>query len=145
MRTKVGDRYVVEEMRKHGYRFGGEQSGHLVYLDHASTGDGMVGALKILTMLKKQGCTVADLKKTFEPYPQSLINVRVREKLPLDELDSVQAVIRRVEEGLGNDGRVMVRYSGTEAKARVLVEGPDSAQVEAWAHEIADSMQAALG
>ena len=145
VRTKVGDRYVVEEMRKHGYRFGGEQSGHLVYLDHASTGDGMVGALKILTMLKKQGCTVADLKKTFEPYPQSLINVRVREKLPLDELDSVQAVIRRVEEGLGNDGRVMVRYSGTEAKARVLVEGPDSAQVEAWAHEIADSMQAALG
>ena len=145
VRTQVGDRYVVEEMRKHDYRFGGEQSGHLVYLDHASTGDGMVGALKILTMLKRQGCTVEDLSQTFEPYPQSLVNVQVNQKPPIEEIDSVQAVIRRVEQGLGTDGRVMVRYSGTESKARVLVEGPDSAQVEAWAREIADSMQAALG
>lgn len=144
IRTQVGDRYVVEAMRQGNFRFGGEQSGHLVYLDHASTGDGMVGALKLMTMMKQSGKALADLKKVFVPFPQSLVSVRVQEKKPIAELDAVSKLIADVEAKLGSDGRVMVRYSGTEPKARVLVEGLDAAQVDAWANEIADTMRTVL-
>jgi len=144
IRTQVGDRYVVQAMREGDFRFGGEQSGHLVYLDHASTGDGMVGALKLMTMMKQSGKALADLKKVFVPFPQSLVSVRVQNKTPIAELDSVSKLIADVEGKLGGDGRVMVRYSGTEPKARVLVEGPDAAQVDTWANEIAETMRTIL-
>ncbi len=145
VRTQVGDRYVVEEMRAHGYTFGGEQSGHLVYLDHATTGDGMVAALKLLAVMRRQGAKLSDLRSTLTPYPQALVNVKVSEKRPIEELPDVQKIVEKVERSLGNDGRVMVRFSGTEPKARVLVEGPDKAQVGAWAKSIADAIGRALG
>lgn len=145
VRTQVGDRYVVESMRAHGYSFGGEQSGHLVYLDHATTGDGMVAALKLLAVLRRQGVKLSQLRSTFTPFPQALVNVVVKQKRPVEELPEVQKLVRQVEKALGGDGRVMVRFSGTEAKARVLVEGPDKAHVAASAKSIADAIGRALG
>ncbi|MBN1960768.1 MAG: phosphoglucosamine mutase [Deltaproteobacteria bacterium] len=145
IRTKVGDRYVVEKMRANGYNFGGEQSGHLIYLDHATTGDGMVAALKLLAVLRSQNAQMSELRKMIVPFPQALINVTVKEKRPIEELDNVQKLIRNIERTLGNDGRVMVRFSGTEPKVRVLVEGPELAQVETWAKNIADQLAKDLG
>ena len=145
VRTKVGDRYVVEEMREHGYNFGGEQSGHLVFLDHATTGDGILAALQVLAVMGRTGKPMSELKRIFEPVPQVLLNFEVKEKRDLDKLPEVQKVISGVEKKLGKNGRVVVRYSGTEAKARVLVEGPDAKKIKQYAEEIAASMQKALG
>lgn len=144
VRTQVGDRYVVECMRQQGYSFGGEQSGHLVYLDHATTGDGLLGALKVLALMRRQQQPLSVLQHILVPFPQALVNIRVARKAPIETLPSVQSVIQRVEHALGGDGRVMVRYSGTEAKARVLVEGPDAHAVRAWAEEIAQALGHAL-
>src|SRR5690606_8199434 len=126
VRTRVGDRYVVEEMRRSGYNFGGEQSGHLVFLDHATTGDGIVAALALLAVAMREQKPLVDLASAFTPVPQTLLNVPIKQKKALEELPSVQAVIRGVEEKLGAEGRVLVRFSGTEPKARVLVEGPEA-------------------
>jgi len=145
VRAAVGDRYVVEEMRRSAYTFGGEQSGHLIYLDHATTGDGMLAALKLLAVLRRSGARMSELKKTLTPLPQALLSVPVRTRRPLEELAAVQAAIARCEQALGQDGRVLVRYSGTEAKARVLVEGPDRAQVDTYASQIAAEIGRALG
>jgi phosphoglucosamine mutase len=145
IRTQVGDRYVVEEMRAHGHNFGGEQSGHLVYLDHATTGDGMVAALKLMAVLRRQNIQMSELRQMIIPFPQALVNVVVKERRPVEELDNVQKAIREVERCLGADGRVMVRFSGTESKVRVLVEGPDKTQVSAWAKSIAGQISRALG
>ena len=145
IRTQVGDRYVVEAMRAGGHNFGGENSGHLVYLDHSTTGDGMIAALKLLAVLRRENVKLSELASVFHPYPQSLLAVSVREKKPLDEIDEVQAEISRVEQELGDDGRVMVRYSGTEAKARVLVEGVDEVYVGRAADAIAAAIRRALG
>lgn len=144
-RTRVGDRYVVSEMRQRGCSFGGEQSGHLVYLEHSTTGDGMLAALKLLAALRRQGAKLSELRDKVTLYPQALANVRVREKRPIEELDGVQKAIEKVERALGDRGRVFVRYSGTEAKARVLVEGEDRASVERHAQSIANELQRALG
>ena len=145
VRTQVGDRYVVEKMREAGYSFGGESSGHLVYLDHATTGDGMVGALRLLALMRRERARLSELAGILQLYPQKTVTVPVREKKPFDELPSVRAAIERVEGSLGGDGRVMVRYSGTEQAARVLVEGPARDAVERWAQEIADEITRALG
>lgn len=145
VRTKVGDRYVVEEMRKHGYTFGGEQSGHLVFLGHATTGDGTLAALQVLAVMCRSGKPMSELTKIFEPVPQVLLNVMVKEKRELSKLPTVQKVITSVEKKLGKDGRVLVRYSGTEPKVRVLVEGIDAKKIRAWAEEIGDSLKKALG
>jgi phosphoglucosamine mutase len=145
IRTGVGDRYVVEQMRQHGYNFGGEQSGHLVYLDHSTTGDGMLAALKLLAAIKRHKQPLSVMRNFYRPYPQVLVNIAVKVKKPLAELPTVQALIAQVQQKLGDDGRVMVRFSGTESKARVLVEGPEQAAIDAWAQDIAKAMQAALG
>ena len=145
LRTQVGDRYVVEAMRKKRLNLGGESSGHLVYLDHATSGDGLLAALKLLAVMQRRGRPVSELAAILQPYPQSQVNVAVREKRPLEELGELQKVVRDVEEKLGDDGRVMVRYSGTESKARVLVEGPNADQVDLWAQDIASTLQKALG
>jgi phosphoglucosamine mutase len=137
VRTQVGDRYVVEEMRKHGYNFGGEQSGHLVFLDHATTGDGIVAALRVLAVMVKEGRPLSELAKVMERTPQVLLNLAVDRKIPLDELPDVQRIIADVERQLGDDGRVLVRYSGTESKARVMIEGMDESRIQGWADEIA--------
>jgi phosphoglucosamine mutase len=142
VRTQVGDRYVVGAMRQGGYNLGGEQSGHLIFLDHSTTGDGLVAGLGFLGALVQTGKSVSELSGVLEPFPQSLVNVPVGEKVPLDELPEVQKLIDAAEQELGSDGRVLVRYSGTENKARVLVEGPDSSTVERLALMIGDALKA---
>jgi phosphoglucosamine mutase len=137
VRTQVGDRYVVEEMRKSGYNFGGEQSGHLVFLDHATTGDGIVAALRVLAVMIKERRPLSELSRVMERTPQVLVNLAVDRKIPLDQLPDVQRVISDVERQLGDDGRVLVRYSGTESKARVMIEGMDEVRIQGWADEIA--------
>lgn len=145
VRTGVGDRYVVEEMRKHGYSFGGEQSGHLVFLGHATTGDGTLAALQVLAVMCRNGQAMSELTRIFEPVPQTLLNVVVKEKRDLAHLAGVQKTISAVEKKLGKEGRVFVRYSGTEPKVRVLVEGADAQKIRAWAEEIGESLRRALG
>ena len=144
VRTKVGDRYVVEEMRKNGYNFGGEQSGHLVFLDHATTGDGTLAALQALAVMCRQEKPMSELKAIFEAVPQTLLNVQVKEKRDLEDLPDVMKAIRDVEKKLKDEGRVLVRFSGTEAKARVLIEGPDAKRNKAFAEEIGGALKRAL-
>jgi phosphoglucosamine mutase len=143
VRTQVGDRYVVEEMRKSGYNFGGEQSGHLVFLDHATTGDGIVAALRVLAVMVREGKPLSELAKVMERTPQVLVNLAVGRKVPLDQLPDVQKLIEAVQKQLGDDGRVLVRYSGTESKARVMIEGMDESQIKGWADEIAGVLEKA--
>jgi phosphoglucosamine mutase len=144
VRTQVGDRYVVEEMRRSGYNFGGEQSGHLLFLDHVTTGDGVCAALNLLAVMLREGRPLSELARCFEPVPQVQLNVPVREKRPLEQLAEVQKAVAAVEKALDGDGRVLVRYSGTENKARVLVEGPDAKQIAAHAEAIAAALKRAL-
>jgi phosphoglucosamine mutase len=143
VRTAVGDRYVVEEMRKHGYNLGGEQSGHLIFLDHMTTGDGIIAALRVLAVMVREGRPLSELARVMERTPQVLVNVKVDRKVPIDELADVRGLIAKVERDLGDDGRVLVRYSGTEAKARVMIEGPDEARIKDMAQGIADALVAA--
>ena len=145
VRTAVGDRHVVDAMRTGGYNFGGEQSGHLVFLDHVTTGDGVAAALNVLAVMVRQGKPLSELATCFEPMPQTLVNVPVREKRPLSDLPGVVKAIAAVEKALGGEGRVLVRASGTENKLRVLVEGPGVAQVKAHAEAIAAEIRKAIG
>ena len=145
VRTRVGDRYVVEEMRKGGYSFGGEQSGHLIFLEHATTGDGTVAALALLSVMVQSGKRVSELAKVMDVYPQAQLNLVVREKPELGSIPEVMRAIRDVEKKLGKDGRVLVRYSGTEPKVRVLVEGPDKKLIEGFADDIASELKKAIG
>jgi len=140
VRTQVGDRYVVEEMRKNGYNLGGEQSGHLVFLDHATTGDGIVAALRVLAIMAREGRKLSELATVMTRTPQVLINTAVDKKVPLDQLPDVQRMIAEIERQLGEDGRVLVRYSGTESKARVMIEGIDESQIQGWAEELAGQL-----
>jgi phosphoglucosamine mutase len=137
VRTQVGDRYVVDEMRRGGYNLGGEQSGHLVFLDHATTGDGIVAALRVLAIMARENRPLSELAKVMTRTPQVLVNTAVDRKIPLDQLPDVQRAIAAVERQLGEDGRVLVRYSGTESKVRVMIEGLDETQIKTWADELA--------
>ncbi len=144
VRTKVGDRYVVEEMRKNGYNFGGEQSGHLLFLDHATTGDGILAGLQLLAVACRQQKPISELASIFHPVPQTLLNVVVKQRRELGELPEVMRSIADVEKKLGKDGRVLVRFSGTEPKARVLIEGPDAEKNQQHAKQIADALSKSL-
>jgi len=143
VRTQVGDRYVVEEMRRNGYNLGGEQSGHLVFLDHATTGDGVVAALRVLAVMVREGRPLSELARCMTRTPQVLVNIKVAHKRPLDELVEVTRLIGAVERELGDDGRVLVRYSGTEAKARVMIEGMDEVVIQRHADAIAEALERA--
>ncbi len=145
VRTQVGDRYVVERMRREGYNFGGEQSGHLIFLDHATTGDGVLAALQLLGVVVGTGRPLSELARVMEAVPQVLKNVRVREKRPVDELSAVRRAIEAAKEELGRDGRVLVRYSGTEPKLRVMVEGDDEGRIRALADEICEAVHREIG
>jgi phosphoglucosamine mutase len=127
-------------MRKQGYNFGGEQSGHLVFLDHATTGDGIVAALRVLAVMVRENKPLSELAKVMERTPQVLVNLAVEKKIPLDQLPDVQKLIADVERQLGADGRVLVRYSGTESKVRVMIEGMDQSRIQTWADEIAGAL-----
>ncbi|MFL5308698.1 MAG: phosphoglucosamine mutase [Polyangia bacterium] len=144
LRTAVGDRYVVEAMREKGLSLGGEQSGHIIFLDHATTGDGMVAALRVLAVMVAEGKPLSELAQAMTRYPQVLLNFPVAKKRPFEEMPAVLKVIASVEKRLGSEGRVVVRYSGTESKARVMIEGTDEAGIKAQANEIAQTLQREL-
>jgi phosphoglucosamine mutase len=138
IRVDVGDRYVVEAMRKNGYNFGGEQSGHLIFLDHSSTGDGTLGALQLLAIMLREQRPLSELvDEVFEAVPQVLVNVALPERKPLAEMAKTCKVIQNAERSLGVEGRVLVRWSGTEPKLRVMVEGPNESAIRNLAKSIA--------
>ena len=145
LRTAVGDRYVVEAMRERGLSLGGEQSGHIIFLDHATTGDGIVAALRVLSVMVAEQRPLSELARAMIRFPQVLLNFAVARKRPFEEMPAVQQVIAAVTRDLGADGRVVVRYSGTESKARVMIEGTDEAGIRAQADEIASTLQRELG
>jgi phosphoglucosamine mutase len=140
VRTAVGDRYVVETMRKHDYNLGGEQSGHLIFMDHASTGDGIVAALQVLAIMMRSGLPLSELaRRAMDRVPQVLENVRLPARRSLDEMKKLAAATEKVKRALGHDGRVLVRWSGTEPKLRVMIEGPDESRIRAWALDLVDA------
>lgn len=145
VRTPVGDKYVLEEMVRLGAAVGGEQSGHVIFREFATTGDGILTALRVFETARQAGKGLDELTADLQVYPQKLVNVRVREKKRLNEVPAVQDEIRRVEEEFGGSGRVLVRFSGTEPLARVMVEGPDLAQVERCSESIAAVIRREMG
>ena len=145
LRTPVGDKYVLEEMVRSGAVLGGEQSGHVIFRQHATTGDGLLTALRIFEIAVKSGKGLDELTADLEIYPQRLKNVRVSRRKPLDELPEVVREIRDCEAEFAGAGRVLVRFSGTEPLARVMVEGPDLAQVEHFTDRIAGAIEKELG
>ncbi len=145
VRTQVGDRYVVEAMRAGGFNLGGEQSGHMIFLDHNTTGDGLITALQTLAIMKRTGRPLSELVAGFERFPQTLINVPVAEKRPFEEIPEVSDAVSKLEQEMAGRGRILLRYSGTENKARVMVEGENEDRVKATAQELADLLRRRLG
>ena len=145
LRTPVGDKYVLEQMLERGSALGGEQSGHVIFSQYATTGDGILTALQVLQIVRDSGRTLDDLVAEIESFPQKLVNVRVKNKRPLAELSSVRAEIEAAEQAFAGSGRVLVRFSGTEPLARVMVEGPSEDEVDKWTGRIAEAIQAELG
>ena len=145
LRSPVGDRHVVEQMRKGAHNLGGEQSGHILFLDDSTTGDGIMSALQVLALMARSGKKLSSLNDGFERLPQVLVNIGVATKRPLEELPTFLAAVAEVEAELGDAGRVLVRYSGTELKARVMVEGRDEARVHTLANNLAETLKRALG
>ena len=146
VRTAVGDKNVIDEMLREGYNFGGEQSGHLIFRDFSSTGDGLVAALQILRIMKAQGKPLSQLKQCWTRYPQLVTNVRVREKRPFDQLNGLPDLLNQAEAAVKKaGGRVLLRYSGTEPKARLLMEGPDAGVLKDWSARISDNLKSQIG
>ncbi len=145
LRTKVGDRYVIEEMVKRDLNVGGEQSGHMIFRDFSTTGDGIVCALQILRIMRATGKPLSELKQVLKKYPQAQRNLRVKEKPPLAEMGEVMKLVSSAEKELDGKGRVLLRYSGTEPKIRLLIEGRELAQIDRQADGIADAIQSAIG
>ena len=145
IRTAVGDKHVMEEIREHGYALGGEQSGHVIVSEHLFTGDGIVTALRVLRVMAETGRSLRDLASDLTTYPQTLVNVRVGRRVPVADVPAIAATIDSVQRRLGDEGRLLVRYSGTEPLLRIMLEGRDQQEIERWAHEIADAATSALG
>jgi phosphoglucosamine mutase len=145
VRTAVGDRYVVEAMRQRGCNVGGEQSGHLVFLDHASTGDGLLAGVLVARLLAQSKRSLSELAAVMQRLPQTLINVRVRARQDLQSVAAVRAAMSEAEAALNERGRILVRYSGTEPLVRVMVEGDTANEVEHWAQLIAAAIRSNLG
>lgn len=145
VRTDVGDKYVLDELLRLGASLGGEQSGHIILPELSLAGDGMITALCLLRALRESQKTLSEITAGFKQYPQILVNVRVREKVPFGELDSVRAAVAEVEELLSHKGRLLLRYSGTEPLARVMIEGEKQHQIEEYAARIADAIASEIG
>ena len=145
VRTPVGDKHVMEAIRDNGYALGGEQSGHVIVSEHLFTGDGIVTALCVLRVMAETGRSVRDLASDLVTYPQVLVNVRVGRRVPVGEVPAIAAAIDSVQRRLGDEGRLLVRYSGTEPMLRIMLEGRDQQEIDRWAHEIASAAQGALG
>ena len=146
VRTAVGDRQVIDEMLRHGCNFGGEQSGHIIFRDYSSTGDGLVAALQVLRIMRAKGQPLSKLARCWTRFPQLVTNIVVREKRPVEELENVSQLVAEAERELKpQGGRVFLRYSGTEPKARLLLEGRERASLEKWAHEISEAIRRQIG
>jgi phosphoglucosamine mutase len=145
IKTDVGDRYVVEEMRRGGYNLGGEQSGHMIFLDHNTTGDGLLSALQVLSIIRRTGRSLSDLADVMIPLPQVLVNVRVRERKDIMSFPDIASLVKRLEERVGENGRLLLRYSGTEPLLRIMLEGQDKYEITAWAKELAEAVEKKLG
>jgi len=144
-RTDVGDKYVLDELLRTGASLGGEQSGHLIFPRVSLAGDGMITTLSLLRAMREQDKSLEQLSAGFERYPQVLVNVRVREKKPFDEIDAVRTEALEIESRLGEDGRLLLRYSGTEPLARVMIEGQSQSKIEAYANSLAQTIKSAIG
>jgi phosphoglucosamine mutase len=145
LRAPVGDRYVLEQMLLNNAALGGEQSGHILFPHLATTGDGMLTALVVLDLIARTGKTIEELTADLKVFPQVIVNVKVREKKPLDSIPAIAASIRHAEEELKDTGRVVIRYSGTEALARVMIEAEDESIMRHHAEAIAAAIRAELG
>ena len=146
IRTGVGDKNVIDEMLRHGFNFGGEQSGHLIFRDYGTTGDGLVAALQILRIMKAKETPLSKLAKCWTRFPQLVTNLKVREKTPFEQLDGVSQLVAAAEQELSaQGGRLLLRYSGTEPKARLLVEGRDAAALTSWSEKICGAIQKQIG
>ncbi len=146
IRTAVGDKNVIDEMLQGGFNFGGEQSGHLIFRDHGTTGDGLVAALQILSTMKSRQQPLSKLSKCWTRYPQLVTNVKVREKTPFEKLDGILKLVEQAEaEVKPSGGRVLLRYSGTEPKARLLIEGRDQAVLDKWSKQICEAIKRQVG
>jgi phosphoglucosamine mutase len=145
VRAAVGDRYVMEKMLEGGYNLGGEQSGHVIFLDHNTTGDGLISALQILVIMKQTGRPLSELAACMKTYPQTLVNVKVKERRDLSSIPEVARRMAEIEKNLGRNGRLIVRYSGTEPKVRVMIEGEDQREIRKLAEDIAEIIKEKLG
>jgi phosphoglucosamine mutase len=145
VRAAVGDRHVLDEMQQRGANLGGEQSGHVIFLDHEPTGDGLLTALQMLAVVIASGRSLGELAQELPLYPQVQRNVRVRERVDLDGIDSVRAVLDEARSRLDGRGRLLVRYSGTEPLLRIMAEGPDQSEIQGVADRIAAAATAAVG
>jgi phosphoglucosamine mutase len=145
VRTKVGDRYVIEEMVQQKLNLGGEQSGHVIFRDFTTTGDGIITALQVLRIMHKTGQPLSKLKSCLQKYPQAQRNLPVKEKRPLAELPAVMKLVAEAEKELSGKGRVLLRYSGTEPKIRLLIEGRELEMIDKQADRIAEAIQSAIG
>ncbi|OUO51893.1 phosphoglucosamine mutase [Desulfovibrio sp. An276] len=145
LRSKVGDRYVMEMMRREGVMFGGEQSGHLIFRKFSTTGDGLLAALQILRILREKDKPLSEIGGLLKLFPQKLLNVRVEQKVPFEQKPVIGETVAKIEQALGNRGRVVLRYSGTEALCRIMVEAEDPEKVELYTKELADVVRRELG
>lgn len=145
IRTAVGDRYVVEVMRAGNFSVGGEQSGHMIFRDHGTTGDGLIAALQIIRIMTESGKPLSELRRVLKKYPQAQRNLRVKGKPPIDSLKDVSSLVSQTESALAGKGRLLLRYSGTEPKVRLLIEGADEAMINQWADKIAAALTLAIG
>ena len=146
VRTSVGDKNVIDEMLRNGFNLGGEQSGHIIFRDFGTTGDGLVAALQVLRIMKSRGEPLSRLADCWTRFPQLVSNILVREKRPFDQLENLPQLVAGAEAELkGQGGRLLLRYSGTEPKARVLLEGPDAAVLEKWMRRITEAIRKQVG
>lgn len=145
VKTAVGDRYVVEEMMRGGFNFGGEQSGHLIFLDYNTTGDGIQSALQVLAVMRRRQRPLSELAGIMEPLPQVLVNVRVKKKKDIEAFPEVASLLSSIDEKMKDEGRVLIRYSGTEPLLRIMLEGRDKGEIESWSEEIADLVRKRIG
>jgi phosphoglucosamine mutase len=146
IRTPVGDKHVIDEMLTHGYNLGGEQSGHMIFGDHSTTGDGLVAALQILRILQQSGKPLSELAQSWTRFPQVVSNLKVREKRPFVELEGITDLLQEAETEIGAaGGRLLLRYSGTEPKVRLLIEGRDALLIESWSRRIIDRLRPQIG
>jgi phosphoglucosamine mutase len=145
LRAPVGDKYVLEQMLSTGATLGGEQSGHIIFSGRSTTGDGLLTALLVLDVIHRSGKSLAELTEDLRTYPQVIVNVKVREKKPMTEIPAVVETIAAAEQALAGSGRVVIRYSGTEALARVMIEAEDEAEMTHHADAIASAIREAIG